>query len=459
MLSISDGSTDPLLARFKLLEETVDKLHRENRTLKTKLQGYNTLSTFYHEARQQMRTLNLQLAAKDTVIQRLQAHHTRSPAEDPHMDPSKSLVENLMDHLNKMREQLKETERLSREKVDALNQEIQRLNQQLAEKDGQIHQMSSWPPHEKEMEICRLQRSLAEKERVQATSEVLCRTLSDETHQLRRKLATTAEMCQHLVRLLEETHGSEIQNVNELANKNTENVNDVSQDKLREEIRLLKKKVLHVEDLNAKWQKYDASREEYVKGLLLQLKEMKTQHEQQKGPHTGRLHVELLQKEINRLNKLLEEKMNESVKLKEEAEDMGRARLADGEHIQMLEQQLLVYKDDFTSERADRERAQSRIQELCEEIARLKQQTRKPDEKQSGGSSQIHAANKNKAVIPKNETAESRRKATSAERAEGRGNSSSERRVQDELQCPLCLRVFQDKLGENFLEHISECCQ
>lgn len=36
--------------------------------------------------------------------------------------------------------------------------------------------------------------------------------------------------------------------------------------------------------------------------------------------------------------------------------------------------QILVYKDDFTSERADRERAQSRIQELEETVASLRRQ-------------------------------------------------------------------------------------
>lgn len=36
--------------------------------------------------------------------------------------------------------------------------------------------------------------------------------------------------------------------------------------------------------------------------------------------------------------------------------------------------QILAYKDDFTSERADRERAQGRIQELEEQVASLRQQ-------------------------------------------------------------------------------------
>ncbi|XP_063315920.1 TNFAIP3-interacting protein 2 [Pelobates fuscus] len=463
MTSMNDGSTDPLLARFKLLEETVDKLHRENRALKSKLQSYNTLSTFYHEARQQMRNLNLQLAAKDTVIQRLKSNQNRPFGEEHQVDPSKSLLDNLMDQLSKLKAQLKDTEKNCEERVDSLNQEIQRLNQLLSEKDQNM-QIASWPPHQKEMEICRLQRSLAEKERVQVTSEVLCRTLSDESHQLRRKLAATAEMCQHLVKYLEESQRKEIRNVEELVNEN--NGNEPSNEKLQEEIRLLKQKVVHVEDLNAKWQKYDSSREEYVKGLHLQLKEMKARSEHPKGPHTVQLHAELMQKEILRLNRLLEEKMNEHQKLQKEAEESAKARITDGEHIQMLEQQLLVYKDDFTSERADRERAQGRIQELCEEISCLQQQAKRQDERGPGGNSQTLGVGKNKLYNPKNvtdalcrgstEPAEGRRK---IEHADLQRNPAPERRGQDELQCPVCLRVFQDRFGVSFLEHLDECGQ
>ncbi|KAM4809863.1 TNFAIP3-interacting protein 2 [Rhinophrynus dorsalis] len=473
MSSISDGSTDPLVARFKLLEETVDKLHRENRALKNKLQSYNTLSTFYHEARQQMRTLNMQLAAKENVIQRLKANQGHSGTEEREMGPSKSLVDSLMDQLSSMKNQLKETERACEEKVESLSQEIQRLHQQLEEKDRQMQQYNSWPQHEKEMEICRLQRTLAEKERVQATSEVLCRSLSDESHQLRRKLAATAEMCQHLVKCLEKTQNKDMMVEEPLRMERPSKIQNLDCDnesslcKLQEENRLLKQKVAHVEDLNAKWQKYDASREEYVKGLHHQLKEMKARGEHHKGVHTAHSASELLQKEIVRLNKLLEDKMNEGTKLKQAAEELENARIADGERIQMLEQQLLVYKDDFTSERSDRERAQSRIQELMEEISFLQHQSRKQDERELGHFT-FHTGNKNKKYLKKNVT-EPLRGSSSSEHVEGRRQqadraddhrkSSPERRGQDELQCPHCLRFFQDQLGENFLEHITECCQ
>ncbi|NXA31277.1 TNIP2 protein, partial [Eudromia elegans] len=90
--------------------------------------------------------------------------------------------------------------------------EVQQLNRQLEEKNGEIQQMINQPPYEKEREILRLQKSLAEREKAQATSEVLCRSLTDETHQLQRKLASTAEMCQHLAKCLEEKQRREKRN-------------------------------------------------------------------------------------------------------------------------------------------------------------------------------------------------------------------------------------------------------
>lgn len=42
---------------------------------------------------------------------------------------------------------------------------------------------------------------------------------------------------------------------------------------------MLKQKVTHVEDLNAKWHRYDVSRDEYVRGLHAQLRGLQTLHE------------------------------------------------------------------------------------------------------------------------------------------------------------------------------------
>ncbi|NXW02189.1 TNIP2 protein, partial [Fregetta grallaria] len=353
------------------------------------------LCTLYHESAQQLKQLQLQLAAKEATIRELRSSLARQqqlPAAggEAGAEPARSLVESLLEQLGRAREQLRDSERLSARRVDTLSQEVQKLNQQLEEKNGEIQQMINQPPYEKEREILRLQKSLAEREKAQATSDVLCRSLTDETHQLQRKLASTAEMCQHLAKCLEEKQRKEKGNSDDQIP--TERSNQVFL------LLLCFFEVLlasEVEDLNAKWQKYDASRDEYVKRLHLQLKEMKSQLEQQHGITSAQTNSDLMHKEIFRLNKLLEEKMNECINTKTELEDVKKAREGDNERIQMLEQQVLVYKDDFTSERSDRERAQTKIQELQAEVARLQHQLARRQVRKQHASFSIQACQQN----------------------------------------------------------------
>ncbi|NXP17338.1 TNIP2 protein, partial [Scytalopus superciliaris] len=135
--------------------------------------------------------------------------------------------------------------------------EVNKLNQQLEEKNGEIQQMINQPPYEKEREILRLQKTLAEKEKAQATSDVLCRSLTDETHQLQRKLASTAEMCQHLAKCLEEKQRKEKRNSDDQIPTERSNqvflqppYNETSLQalicNLQDENRMLKQKVAHV---------------------------------------------------------------------------------------------------------------------------------------------------------------------------------------------------------------------
>ncbi|KAF2983095.1 hypothetical protein EK904_011145 [Melospiza melodia maxima] len=356
-------------------------------------------------------------------------------------------------------------------------EEVQKLNQQLEEKNGEIQQMINQPPYEKEREILRLQKTLAEREKAQATSDVLCRSLTDETHQLQRKLASTAEMCQHLAKCLEEKQRKEKGNSDdqiptERSNQLLDNETSLQSliCNLQEENRMLKQKVAHVEDLNAKWQKYDASRDEYVKRLHLQLKEMKSQLEQHHGGAPAQRNSDLMHKEIFRLNKLLEEKMNECIKTKRELEDMKKACEGDHERIQMLEQQVLVYKDDFTSERSDRERAQSKIQELQAEVACLQHQlARRQDTRDTSSHFRVHAGNQNHLFVQTNvehlrgnspgQTGKRRTNSQSEQASPpgDNGNLGSEGRAQGELRCPHCMRFFSDELGDEFLKHVAEC--
>ncbi|XP_019309413.2 TNFAIP3-interacting protein 2 isoform X2 [Panthera pardus] len=324
-----------------------------------------TLCGLYHEAGQRLRRLQDELAARDALIERLRARLAALEG-----DAAPSLVDALLEQVARFREQLRQREGGAAEA--ALRQEIERLSEQLEEKEKEKQQLMSQPEHEREKEVALLRQSVAEKERARAASDILCRSLADETHQLRRTLAATAHMCQHLAKCLDErqrTQGDSREKSPEPERTGGDTcVRDVIE-KLQEENRLLRQKVTHVEDLNAKWQRYDASRDEYVRGLHAQLQGLQAPREPERPSPP-----ELMRKEISRLNRQLEEKINDCAEVKEELTAVRRARDAALERVQMLEQQILAYKDDFTSERADRERAQGRIQELEEQVAALRHQ-------------------------------------------------------------------------------------
>lgn len=86
--------------------------------------------------------------------------------------------------------------------------------------------------------------------------------------------------------------------------------------------------------MNTQWQKYDSSREDYIRGLCQRLKESSGQGLM---PAVGSVSTGLLQQEISRLNSLLDEKMKECARLEKEIEETRRRSK---ERIQTLEQQV-----------------------------------------------------------------------------------------------------------------------
>ncbi|XP_032348743.1 TNFAIP3-interacting protein 2 isoform X4 [Camelus ferus] len=290
------------------------------------------LCGLYHEAGQRLRRLQDQLAARDALIARLRARLAALEG-----DAAPSLVDALLEQVARFREQLRQREGSAAEA--ALRQEIERLSEQLEEKERETQQLMNQPECEREREVALLRRSVEEKERARAASDILCRSLADETHQLRRTLAATAHMCQHLAKCLDERQRAQ----GDAGERSPEQPKCAGGDasvhavveKLREENRLLKQKVTHVEDLNAKWQRYDASRDEYVRGLHAQLQGLQAPHE----PETPSP-PELMRKEISRLNRQLEEKINDCAEVKQELAAARRVRDAALERVQMLEQQV-----------------------------------------------------------------------------------------------------------------------
>ncbi|XP_036982816.2 TNFAIP3-interacting protein 2 [Artibeus jamaicensis] len=400
-----------------------------------------TLCGLYHEARQQLRRLQDQLAARDALIERLRARLAALEG-----DAAPSLVDALLEQVARFREQLRQREGGAVEA--ALRQEIERLSEKLEEREREAARWMRRPEPELEQEVALLRRQVAEKERARATSDVLCRSLADETHQLRRTLAATAHMCQHLAKCLDAQQGAVAGQSPEPGRAGKDTSVQATIERLQEENRLLKQKVAHVEDLNAQWQRYDASREEYVRGLWTQLREP-----QAPEPETG-----LMRKEISRLNRQLEARIGECAAA-------VRELAAAQERVQMLEQQILVYKDDFLSERADRERAQGRIQELEDQVAALQRQASHGQDAQKPGSCRIHTGSNppkysetdaTELLLPAGQRPGTGSQCLAAPREDRRPGVA--RSGQGELQCPHCLQGFSDEQGEELLRHVAECC-
>nr|XP_023405504.1 TNFAIP3-interacting protein 2 [Loxodonta africana] len=356
--------------------------------------------------------------------------------------------------------------------------EIKRLNERLEEKERKTQALRE--------PLCAREEERALQARAWATSDVLCRSLASEAHQLRRTLAATAHMCQQLAQCLEERQregrGAETPKEPEHTSRDAAIQAEVEQ--LREENRQLKAKITYVEDLNAKWQRYDASRDEYVQGLRAQLRGLQTLR-QPEGPSPAGL----LKKEISRLNRQLEETLGDCAAARRELAGAQEARDAALERVQMLEQQILVYKDDFSSERADRERAQSRFQELWDMVACLQRQVPRtqvgplcwharsllvffPCVSSLSETAHLGWAS---SMCPQEDWKPSQAWAcprcypslrvgtqdwTSRLEppAEG-GCPVTDPRGQGDLQCPHCQQHFSDEQGEELLRHMVECCQ
>ncbi|XP_027454792.1 TNFAIP3-interacting protein 2 isoform X2 [Zalophus californianus] len=323
------------------------------------------LCGLYHEAGQRLRLLQDQLAARDALIERLRARLAAFEG-----DAAPSLVDALLEQVARFREQLRQREGGAGEA--ALRQEIERLSEQLEEKEKETQQLMSQPEHEREREVALLRRSVAEEERARAASDILCRSLADETHQLRRTLAATAHMCQHLAKCLDERQRAQ---------------GDVG----------------------------EKSPEPECTG--------------------GAASVQAVLEKLQEENRLLRQKVT---------------------HI-------LAYKDDFTSERADRERAQSRIQELEEEVASLRQQASWTQDRREPGSCRIHTGNRTSKYLETDAlelvAPSGRRAGTGSQGLDSPAEGRATRRGQGDLQCPHCLRCFGDEQGEELFRHVAECCQ
>ncbi|XP_034390478.1 TNFAIP3-interacting protein 2 isoform X2 [Cyclopterus lumpus] len=451
-----------------------------------KLRSCSTLTTLYHETLQELELLNKQVHVKDNIIADLKARLGRyericmavGDNESVVVGPSKSLLESLCKEICKLKQKRKDGEF----KASRQTEEIQRLTVQLQEKELELERVRCQPDHEKDREVHRLRADLEEQERAEATRAVLCTSLAEEADQLRSQLGVTVKVCQELLARLEtdkkggggggggvEEDVAQQQNSKEMMESSDMSGMNAQICQLQEENQQLKQRVAYVQRLNCQWQKYDSSREDYIHGLCQRLKETSGPG---LVPGLGSISTGLLQQEISRLNDLLEEKMSECARLSEEVEETRRHYK---ERIQTLEQQVLIYADDFKSERADRERAQGQIQDLKEQIYQLKQQLHKKgasrESREVVPMCRVHIGHRITSRRHKDSsepllrtTAELQQQPAVAAIATAAAAATpspawSERPDLSELQCPRCLATFSDTDAAEYLNHCEECAR
>ncbi|XP_041839613.1 TNFAIP3-interacting protein 2 isoform X2 [Melanotaenia boesemani] len=448
-------------------------------TEKDKMRSYSVLNTLYHETRQEIELLNKQICVKDNIIADLKnrlGRHERiymplGDKESMVIGPSNSLVESLLKEICKLKQKRDEMEF----KASRQAEEIQRLNVKLRELELELGSVRCQPDHEKDQEIQRLRSALEERERAEATRTVLCTSLAEEADKLRSQLRATVKVCQELLARLErEKKGvGQVEEVAEQQNAmETPESSDMSAIKaqvcqLQEENQQLKQRVAYVQSLNTQWQKYDSSREDYIRGLCQRLKESTGQGLM---PMMGCVSTGLLQQEISRLNALLEEKITECARLDREVVEIKRQGK---ERIQTLEQQVLIYTDDFKSERADRERAQGQLEDLKEQISQLKQQLHKQGASRESRESRdvipmcrVHIGHRISTRRSKDTSeplvrtpAERQQQPTAAAAAATPNSAWNEYPGVSELQCPQCLAKFNDTEAAEYLNHCEECAR
>ncbi|XP_023813919.1 TNFAIP3-interacting protein 2 isoform X2 [Oryzias latipes] len=443
-----------------------------------KTRSYSVLNTLYHEKRQEIELLHKQINVKDNIIADLKArlgryeriYMTVGDNESVLVGPSNSLVESLVKEIVKAKQKRKDADVRAARQAE----EIQRLNVLLREKELELERVRCQPDHEKDQEIQRLRTALAEKERTEATRSVLCTSLAEEADQLRGQLGATVKVCQELLSRLEEKKGAGERGGEVVEMPQQQKPSELSDSasiksqirQLQEENQQLKQRVEYVQGLNSQWQKYDSSREDYIRGLCQRLKESSGQG---LVPLVGPVSSGLLQQEICRLNTSLEEKIQECTQLEREVEEV---RNRSHERIQTLEQQVLIYAEDFKSERADRERAQGQIEDLKEKISQLKQQLHKQqgairDSRDVVPLCRVHIGHRISSKRSKDSpepllrSSAERQQAPAAAAAAAAATPSAAWMSPglSELQCPQCLARFNDTEAAEYLNHCEECAR
>ncbi|CAH1784525.1 unnamed protein product [Owenia fusiformis] len=321
-------------------------------------------------------------------------------------------------YIQKIREQTRTIDRLEKTNRE-LKEEITSISSKITQPEDTIR----LPQQSRQSQ---LQRKITELERRNAAKDTLCSSLTEETDRLKYQLKETSEKCETLIKKLDNKdslqglsgrrdytapptkHQDIMAESNKLQKTRVEGKTETDDvtllnakiRDLEEDNRKMKEKLKEVVEMNTRWQHYNKQRDQFVTKLKDEKAILKSRIEEKEDPSRitwaekekmdmvlleSKKKIDDLEKELNKTQidnfKLKEscfnqksviEALNERVNtLEEELEGKGLrgTNMQSIGKVEALEHQVELFRQDFESERRDRERAQATIETLREELA------------------------------------------------------------------------------------------
>jgi centrosomal protein CEP55 len=547
----SDSSSeDSYKDKCEHLVILVQKLQKELQSHRIRDEGIATMTACLQEQKEDNEQLRTKLAncerEKSVLHNRLSSaglspHPSLQEGESLLPGPSKQVFDNLVRE-NARLKQIVKSAKMEPSALEEAQQHITQLqrhlleltdrNKKLEEAYMNLKQTSMDKSRSKngsiskESEVSRLH-SLVKS--LEQTQDAMSTSIPEESENFKKQLQEMCKMCQSLLKNMEQkgqTKTTDIQTSFEqqvqkpVLLRSDSGIGEEEASKLREEITKLKDENYRLNqeckemlDTNKRWNLYNEQRENYIRQLLTELKQVRTQLE---AMTTTPSLSEEQQREFDRLLQISKENVEkveqEKVKIEDEnrelrlqierlVAEMDRIKSRSGrstedqDRIHMLEAQVQICTEDFESERRDRERAQARINEMENEMDLIKRQL-----EQFQTSHMTHLYNQRMAALSNYQNDYERRYGSSGgnERqliargivqyeADGPNEDDSEGedtvdltpRPQtqdsalshvegemqedcpqpiDALQCPRCKKDFPTDKHNLLLEHIDICC-
>ncbi|KAL4232364.1 TNFAIP3-interacting protein 2 [Mactra antiquata] len=420
----SSSSLNPELERDHYREKVehfrilVQKLQEENQSYKLKKESTETVYKLLQESKTETVALQKKCSFFDATIRTLQSRleaHGLSADIRPHEGeqyipaPSKTVLDNLTRENKRLRNLVKsksgdpeEYAKLQQkfEETDRERSELQLYLGSQQAKYAELETVLRASDNDKDKTINELREQLNLVKRELTTRDTQCTELSEETRMLQSQLEDVAKQCQELAKRLQEKGQATdklVQSTLKACKK------DGSQTGVVEEVTSLKQRLKEITDMNKRWQEYNNQRDAYVKTLIAEnndLTKRLSETADSQIPSDVQVEMNKILDEARRLSRAVEEQKqiasracSDRDKHKKELDGANKVIAALRKENQQLKQrrdtgnsddcsetidalkaQIRICTEDFESERKDRERAQSRIVRLENDISRLKKE-------------------------------------------------------------------------------------